>query len=63
MNRPTIYFAVDEDGTERVFEDSPLSEKDSVGYLYWWTCANDVALPKGTIKKLTGKAYLEGRTT
>lgn len=53
------YFAVDSDGTEVCFNDKPVRSDD--GLDVWnvpediYNDANNVCLPKGTIKKLTGK--------
>lgn len=53
------YFAVDSDGTEVCFNDEPVR---SDGVFDVWNVpediynnTNNVCLPKGTIKKLTGK--------
>lgn len=53
------YFAVDSDGTEVCFNDKPVRSDD--GLDVWnvpediYNDTNNVCLPKGTIKKLTGK--------
>ena len=53
------YFAVDSDGTEVCFNDKPVRSDN--GLDVWnvpediYNDTNNVCLPKGTIKKLTGK--------
>ena len=53
-NNTMVYLAVDRDGTESIFDSEPQRGND--GY---WQCIDwagtFIELPKGTIKKLTGK--------
>ena len=50
-----VYLAVDKDGTETIFNEVPPLKKKAG---YWSSPLNigdSIELPKGTIKKLTGK--------
>lgn len=53
------YFAVDSDGTEVCFNEKPVRKHDHLDIWYVpediYNDTNNVCLPKGTIKKLTGK--------
>ena len=51
MNNTMVYLAVDKDGTECIFEFAPARFKGES----WYSTSGSVELPKGTIKKLTGK--------
>jgi hypothetical protein len=50
MNNIIVYLAVDKDGVECMYNDTPKKYAD-----HWNTELDSIELPKGTIKKLTGK--------
>ena len=54
-----VYLAVDRDGTECIFEDTPYRGSylggDKKDFSHWNSALSFVTIPKGTIKKLTGK--------